>query len=129
MTVLVGNEEHPSVEYECIRRIISLVKAEKERVYALAKPTVISIPGVIITKEGGGAGSVKVASIASYVVVEINNRMNILKSLLFTVPVFDHRGKVDHLMLATISDEVKQLFKSTSAILEQMSLASDEMAY
>ena len=35
---------------------------------------------------------------------------------------------MDHLILAAISDEVKQLFESTYVILEQVSLASDEMA-
>ena len=73
---------------------------------------------VIITKGGGGAGSVKVASVVSSVVVEVNDRMNLFKSLLFTILIFDQRGKMDYLVLATITDEVKELFASVSAISE-----------
>ena len=80
--VLMRNEDHPSVEYECIPRSIRLVRAENERVYAATHSTTTSVPRIINTK--GDEGSVKVASVTSSVVGEVNNRMNMFKSLLFT---------------------------------------------
>ena len=117
------NEDHPSVEYECISRSIRLVRAGNERVYAATHSTATSVPRIIDTK--GDEGSVKVASVTSSVVVEVNNMMNLFKSLLFVVPEFDQRHKIDHLRLATITNEVKELFVSASATSEQTRLASE----
>ena len=50
MKVLMRNEEHPRVEYECIRRSIRLVRAENERVYTVANPTDTSVLRIIDTK-------------------------------------------------------------------------------
>lgn len=107
MLVLVRNEEHSSVEYACMRRSIRLVQAENERVYAIVNPNVNNIPRIVVTKDGGGTGSVKVASVVSAVVVEENERMNLFKSLLFALPVVDASGNSTHLTLASITDEVK----------------------
>ena len=74
--VLVRNERHPSVEYAAIRQSISYVQLENERVYALANPP-SKVPGFIVTN---GAGSIKESSVASSVVVQANERMNLFKS-------------------------------------------------
>ena len=119
------NEEHLSVEYECIRHSIRLVRADNERVYAVANPIATNVPRIIDTKRD--EGSVKVASVTSSVVVEVNNRMNLFKSLLFAIPMFDQRHKVNHLRLVTITEEVKELFVSTSSTSDQVRLASEGM--
>ena len=121
------NEGRPIVRYECIRRIISLVKAKNERVYAIANPTVTSIPGIIIKKEGEGVERDKVASVALSVIVEVNDSMNLFKSLLFADSVFYQKERVGHLKLATITDEVKELIGPVSATSVQRRLLSDSM--
>lgn len=107
--------------------MIRCVEVEHERVYAVEIPIVNSIPGIIVTKNGGGTGSVKVVLVVSTVVVEENERMNLFKSLLFVFPVVDASGKPTHLTLASIIDEVKKLFFFASAISDQVKPASDEM--
>ena len=123
MEVLVRNEDHPSVEYTAIRQSIRYVQTENERVYTLATPTTaISIPNNIIVTSG--AGSVKAASVASSVVVQVNERMNLFKSLRFAFSVEDARGKPTHLTLESITDEVKELFASAMSTSDQARLAS-----
>ena len=73
--------------------MIRCVEVDNERVYAVANPIVSSIHGIIVTKNGGGTWSIKVVLVASTVVVEVNERMNLFKSLLFVLPVVDTRGK------------------------------------
>ena len=72
------------------------VQTEKERVYDLANPTTTSIPNIIVTS---GVVSVKAASVASSVVVQVNERMNLFKSLLFAFHAVDASGKPTHLTL------------------------------
>ena len=95
--------------------------------YAIANLTVTSIHGIIITKEGEGVGKDKAASVALSVIVEVNDRMDLFKSLLFAVYVFYQREKVGHLKLATITDEVKELIGPVSTTSVQRRLASDSM--
>ena len=121
MEVLVRNEEHPSVEYAAIRQSIRYVQTENERVYALANPTSKGIPDVIVTN---GAESIKAASVASSVVVQVNEGMNLFKSLLFAFPAVDASGKPTHLTLGSITDEVKELFASVTSTSDQARLAS-----
>ena len=100
---------------------------ENEKVYAVANPIVSSIPGIIVTKNGGGAGNVKVVLVASTVVVEVSERMNLFKSLLFVLPVVDASGKPTHLTLASIIDEAKKSLFFASATSDQVKPASDKM--
>ena len=111
--VLVRNEDHPGVEYAVIRQSIMYVQTKNERVYDLANPTATSIPNNIIVTSG--TGSVKVASVASSVIVQVNERMNLFKSLLFAFPAVDTTGKPTHLTLGSITDEVKELFVSATS--------------
>ena len=111
--VLVRNEDHPGVEYAVIRQSIMYVQTKNERVYDLANPTATSIPNNIIVTSG--TGSVKVASVASSVIVQVNERMNLFKSLLFAFPAVDTTGKPTHLTLSSITDEVKEVFVSATS--------------
>ena len=89
--------------------------------YALANPTSTSFPNIIVTS---GAGSVKTASVASTVVVQVNERMNLFKSLRFAFSAVDTSGKPPHLTLGSITDEVKELFASATSTSDQARLAS-----
>ena len=93
----------------------SLVKVDNKRVYIIENSILTSITSVIITKEYGGLGSVKAASVDPFVVIEANERMNLFKSKLFAVPIFKQKGKVYYFKLATITDEMKELFASASS--------------
>ena len=77
-------------------------------------PIVSNIPGVIVTKNGGGVGIVKVASVLSTVVIEVNERIHLCKSSLFAISVVDASENSTHFTLASITDEVKDLFSSNS---------------
>ena len=101
------------MEYAVIRQSIMYVQTKNERVYDLANPTATSIPNNIIVTSG--TGSVKVASVASSVIVQVNERMNLFKSLLFAFPAVDTTGKPTHLTLGSITDEVKELFVSATS--------------
>ena len=122
MEVLVRNEDHPSVKYACIRQSIRYVQTENERVYALANPTFTSIPNNIIVTSG--VWSVKSASVASSVVVQVNERMILFKSLLFAFPAVDVSCKLTNLTLGSITDKVKDLFASATSASDQARLAS-----
>ena len=122
MEVLVRNEEHPSVEYAAIGQSIRYVQTENERVYALANPpSKVRVPDFIVTNE---TGSLKESSVASSVVVQVNERMNLFKSLLFAFPAVDASGKPTHLTLGSITDEVKELFASATSTSDQARLTS-----
>ena len=60
--------------------------------------------------------------------VEVNEKMNLFKSLLFALPAIDTSGKSTHLILDIITDEVKDLFASASSKNDQARLASLVMA-
>ena len=67
-----------------------------------------------MTKNGGGVGSVKVVSVLSTVVVEVNERIHVCKSSLFAISIVDASENSTHFTLASITDEVKDLFSSNS---------------
>ena len=68
------------------------------------------------------------ASVASSVVVQVNERMNLFKSLLFAFPAVDASGKPTHLALGSTTYEVKELFASATSTSDQARLASLAMA-
>ena len=110
------------MEYTTIKQSIRYVQTENERVYSLANPTATSIPHNIIVTSG--TGSVKIASLASSVVVQVNEKMNLFKSLLFAFHAVDVNGKPTHLTLGSITDEVKELFASATSTSDQARLTS-----
>ena len=54
----------------------------------------------------------KAASVASSVVAQVSERMNLFQSLFFAFPAVDASGKSTHLTLGSIIDEMKELFAS-----------------
>mgnify|MGYP005685248107 CR=1 FL=1 len=75
MKVLLKNEGQSIVEYDCIRRLIRLVKVENKRVYIVTHPTTSNILEIMDTK-GGCPTIIKVESVESSVVVESTNGWN-----------------------------------------------------
>ena len=65
---------------------------------------------------------------ASSVVVQVSERMNLFQSLFFAFPAVDASGKPTHLTLGSIIDEMKELFASSTSTSDQARLVSLAMA-
>ena len=107
---------HPSME---------IIAANEKKLRLTNPPSIIEVGNVIGGNVIGVVDSVKSTSSTSTVTTEVNKRMSIFKSILFSLPVDDDNGTVIHLAPASLTDEVREIFVSASSTSEQARLISD----
>ena len=95
-------------------KIDEIIAANEKRLRTTTAP-----PSIIDVANDGAAVSVRSASSASSVVTEVNERMSLFTSILFSLPVEDADGTLLRLVPASPTDEVKEIFAESSSISEQ----------
>ena len=100
-----------------------IIAANEKRIRLTTPPPPPSI--IEVANDIGVAASVKSASSTSTVTTEVNERMSLFKSILFSLLVDDDDGTLLHLAPAFLTDEVREIFASVSSTSEPARLIAD----
>ena len=114
VTPLYRHLTHPSLEYKIIAAKIDEVIAANEK--RLDKAT--TSPSIIEVANDGVAASVRSTSSTSSIVTEVNERMSLFTSILFSFPVYDADGTLLRLVPSSLTNEVKEIFAESSSTSE-----------
>ena len=116
MTPIFHHLTHPSLEYRLI-----VGKLRIRRVFVSQFPPII----IEVANNVGVAESVKSTFSSSTLITEVNERMSIFKSILFSLPVNDDDSILLQLAPASLIDETREIFTLASSTSEHARLIVD----